>query len=162
MRSKAWAVFARSDAGIESHSMHGCLCVRLFRDCVALCVGSGFATGWSLVQGVLLSVQNDYETEEEARQQTTDCTAIDEWMNEWMNEWMESSLSFLCTSNHKCPIKLAVPCKVRTALQGSDTGTMGCNMYEASKRLPMKWDSTGLRPISDYQFILLTQYRKVL
>jgi hypothetical protein len=29
------------------------VCVRLFCACVVLCVGSGFATGWSPVQGVL-------------------------------------------------------------------------------------------------------------
>jgi hypothetical protein len=32
------------------------LCARLFCVCVVLCVGSGIATGWSLVQGVLTSV----------------------------------------------------------------------------------------------------------
>jgi hypothetical protein len=33
------------DRGFESHSRHGCLCVRLFCVCVVLCVGCGFATG---------------------------------------------------------------------------------------------------------------------
>jgi hypothetical protein len=37
--------------------------------CVALCVGSGLATGRSLDQGVLPSVKNDYEAEEAARAQ---------------------------------------------------------------------------------------------
>jgi hypothetical protein len=46
----------RWDRGIESHSRHGCVCVRLFCVCVGLCVGSGLATGSSLVQGVLPSV----------------------------------------------------------------------------------------------------------
>jgi hypothetical protein len=32
------------------------ICVRLFCVCVVLCVGSGLATGCSLVQGVLLTV----------------------------------------------------------------------------------------------------------
>jgi hypothetical protein len=36
------------DQGFESHLRHGCL-----RACVVLCVGSGLATGWSPVQGVL-------------------------------------------------------------------------------------------------------------
>jgi hypothetical protein len=44
------------DRGFESHSTHGCLCVRLFCVCVVLCVGSGLATGWSPAQGVLSSV----------------------------------------------------------------------------------------------------------
>jgi hypothetical protein len=42
------------DRGFKSHSGHGCLhCVRTFCVCVVLCVGSGLATGWSPVQGVL-------------------------------------------------------------------------------------------------------------
>jgi hypothetical protein len=46
-RSKAWTVFARCNAGFESHLSYGCLCAFI------LCVGSGLATGWSFVQGVL-------------------------------------------------------------------------------------------------------------
>jgi hypothetical protein len=38
------------DLGFESHSRHGCLCTFI------LCVGSGLATGWSPVQGVLPTV----------------------------------------------------------------------------------------------------------
>jgi hypothetical protein len=34
-----------------------CVCMRLFCVCVALCLGRGLATSWSLVQGVLLSVE---------------------------------------------------------------------------------------------------------
>jgi hypothetical protein len=63
---KAWTVFARLDAGIvgsnPTHSMD-VWCMRLFRVCVVLCLGSGLATGWSLVQEVLPSVKNDYGTE---------------------------------------------------------------------------------------------------
>jgi hypothetical protein len=44
------------DRGFESHSRHGCLCVHSFCVCVVLCLGSGLATSWSLVQGVLPSV----------------------------------------------------------------------------------------------------------
>jgi hypothetical protein len=45
------------DRGFESHSRHGCVyCVRLFCVCVVLCVGRGLVTGWSPVQGVLLTV----------------------------------------------------------------------------------------------------------
>jgi hypothetical protein len=39
------------------------VCMRLFCVCVVLCLGSGLATGWSLVEGVLSSVKNDYGTE---------------------------------------------------------------------------------------------------
>jgi hypothetical protein len=58
-RSKAGIVFAHSNAGIvvsNSTQRHECLCVGLFYVCVVLWVGSGLATGWSFVQGVLPSV----------------------------------------------------------------------------------------------------------
>jgi hypothetical protein len=70
--STSHTVCARSDAGIVgSNPTRGMdVCVRLFCVCVVLCVGSGLATGLSLVQGVLPSVyKNDYGTEEEARAQ---------------------------------------------------------------------------------------------
>jgi hypothetical protein len=35
------------------------VCVRSFCVCVVLCVGSGLATGWSLVQGVLPTLYID-------------------------------------------------------------------------------------------------------
>jgi hypothetical protein len=38
-------------------------CMRLFCVYVILSLGSGLATGRSLVQGVVASVKNDYETE---------------------------------------------------------------------------------------------------
>jgi hypothetical protein len=46
-RSKAWTVFARSNAGnVGSNPTQGMdVCVRLFCVCVVLCVGSGLATG---------------------------------------------------------------------------------------------------------------------
>jgi hypothetical protein len=54
-RSKAWTVFARSNAGIVgSNPNQGMdVCVRLFCVWFVLCVGSGLAKGWSPVQGVL-------------------------------------------------------------------------------------------------------------
>jgi hypothetical protein len=56
--SKAWTVFARSNTGIVGSNPTLCtdVFVRLFRLCVVLCVGSGLATGWSLVQGILPTV----------------------------------------------------------------------------------------------------------
>jgi hypothetical protein len=39
------------------------VCMRLFCVCVVLCLGSGLATSWSPVQGVLLSVKIDYGTQ---------------------------------------------------------------------------------------------------
>jgi hypothetical protein len=56
-RSKAWTVFARSNTGIVStNPTQGMdVCVLFF--CVyILCVGSGLATGWSPIQGVLPTV----------------------------------------------------------------------------------------------------------
>jgi hypothetical protein len=57
-RSKAWIVFARSNAGIvgSNPSQDMNVCLRLFCVCVILCVGIGLATGWSPVQGVLPTV----------------------------------------------------------------------------------------------------------
>jgi hypothetical protein len=57
-RPKALTVFARSNAGIVGSNPTQCMnvCVRLFCVCVVLCVGSGLATGWSLVQGILPNV----------------------------------------------------------------------------------------------------------
>jgi hypothetical protein len=56
--SKAWTVFARSNAGIVGSNLTQGMdvCVRLFCVCAVLCVGSGLTTGWSLVQGVLPTV----------------------------------------------------------------------------------------------------------
>jgi hypothetical protein len=57
-RSKAWTVFSHSNTGIVgSNSTQGTdVCLRLFCVCVVLCVGSGLATGWSHIQGVLPTV----------------------------------------------------------------------------------------------------------
>jgi hypothetical protein len=57
-RSKAWTVFARSNAGIlGSNPTQGMdICVCLFCVCVVLHVGSGLAMDWSHVQGVLPTV----------------------------------------------------------------------------------------------------------
>jgi hypothetical protein len=54
-RSKAWTVFANSNTWIvgSNPTLGVDVCMRLFCVCVALCVGSGLATGWSPVQGVL-------------------------------------------------------------------------------------------------------------
>jgi hypothetical protein len=72
-RSKAWTVFARSKAGIVSSNPNQDMdaCVRLFCVRIVLCVGSGFATGWSPVQGVL---------EKRGRAQQR---AVVQLMNEW-------------------------------------------------------------------------------
>jgi hypothetical protein len=57
-RPKAWAIFARSNAGIVvSNLTRGMVvCVREFCVCVVLCVCRGLPTGWSLVQWVLQTV----------------------------------------------------------------------------------------------------------
>jgi hypothetical protein len=57
-RSKAWTVFARSNAGIvgSNPTLGVDVCMRLFCVYVILCVGSGLVTGWSPVQGVVPTV----------------------------------------------------------------------------------------------------------
>jgi hypothetical protein len=56
--SKAWTVFAHSNAGIMGpNPTQGMdICVHLFSVFVVLCVRNGLATGWSLIQGVLPTV----------------------------------------------------------------------------------------------------------
>jgi hypothetical protein len=92
-QSNTWNVFARSDAGIVgSDPTQGMdVCVRLSCVCVVLCVGSGLARGWSPFQGVLPTVQKDYDTEEEA---TAQQTAVKPLMNEWMNELLVFNKKF--------------------------------------------------------------------
>jgi hypothetical protein len=70
-RSKAWTVFSRSVAGIVGlNPTQGMDVWCLYAFILYLCcpvLGSGLATSSSLVQGVVLSVKNDYGTEKEAR-----------------------------------------------------------------------------------------------
>jgi hypothetical protein len=70
-RSEAWTVFARSNTRVlGSNPTRGMdVCVRLFCVCVVLCVGRGLATGWSPIQGVLLSVHNITKLKTAARAQ---------------------------------------------------------------------------------------------
>jgi hypothetical protein len=51
--SKAWNVFARLNTGIVGSNPAKGMDVCVYSVFVLSCVGSGFATGWSLVQGVL-------------------------------------------------------------------------------------------------------------
>jgi hypothetical protein len=57
-RFKAWAVFARLKSGVVRSNLTRDMNVSvfLFFVCVALCMGSGLATSWSLVQWVLPTV----------------------------------------------------------------------------------------------------------
>jgi hypothetical protein len=54
------------DRGFEFYFRHGCLCTFILRLCSPACAGSGLATGWPPVQGVLPTV-NDQETWERPR-----------------------------------------------------------------------------------------------
>jgi hypothetical protein len=78
-RSKAWTVFSRSNAGmVGSNPTQGMdVCVRLFCVCVGLRVGSGLATGWSPVQGVLPIVDRIKKLKKRQRSNKKDCRAID-------------------------------------------------------------------------------------
>jgi hypothetical protein len=54
------------------------VCVRLFGVCAILCVGSGLATGWSLVQRVLPPVKKRLWNWRRGQDPTKDCGAIDD------------------------------------------------------------------------------------
>jgi hypothetical protein len=81
-RSQAWTVFARSNAGIVGsnpiQSMD--VCVRLFCVCVVLRAGSGLATGWSPVQGVLPTVYRITKLKKTAKIQQKDSRAMDRYI----------------------------------------------------------------------------------
>jgi hypothetical protein len=71
-RSKAWTVFARSEAEIEGSNPTQGMDVwymRLFCVLVVLCLSRGLATSWSLVQGVLPPVKWSWNLKAEARAQ---------------------------------------------------------------------------------------------
>jgi hypothetical protein len=78
-RSTAWNVSVRSNTvTVGSNPTQGLdVCVRLFCVCVVLCVYSGLATGWSLVQGVLLTVYMIKKMKANKAKQK----AVDEWMD---------------------------------------------------------------------------------
>jgi hypothetical protein len=76
-RSKAWTIFARSNAGIlGSNPAQGMdVCVRLFCVCVVLCAGSGLTTGWPPVLEVLPTVYRIKKLKS-GQTPTTGCRAI--------------------------------------------------------------------------------------
>jgi hypothetical protein len=84
-RSKAWTVYVRSNAGIVgSNPTQGMnVFVRLFCVCVVLCVGSGLATGWSPVQGVLPTMYRIKKLKKAAKAQYKDCRTIDTCFVGW-------------------------------------------------------------------------------
>jgi hypothetical protein len=55
-QSKAWNVFARSNTGIVGSNPNQGMDVCVYSVFTLPCVDSGFATGWSPVQGVVPSV----------------------------------------------------------------------------------------------------------
>jgi hypothetical protein len=73
--------------------------MRLFCICIVLCIGSGLETGWSLIQGVLSSVQKRLRNWKK-RPGPTKCA--EPLMNEWIS-WYEHVrlLSFLM---HHCSV----------------------------------------------------------
>jgi hypothetical protein len=80
------------------------VCVLLFCVYSVLSIGSGLATRWSLVQEVLPSVKNDYETEEEDRAQQRD---VEPLMSE---KWMILAINWFWYNGEKgYTIKAEVP-----------------------------------------------------
>jgi hypothetical protein len=110
-RSKAWTVFARSNTGIVgSNPTRGMdVCVRLFCVCVVLCVGSGLATGWSPVQGVLQTV---YRTKRvKKRPRSKGCRTIERERERERER--EKSLQYCnakCTYYLKCTTNFTLEC----------------------------------------------------
>jgi hypothetical protein len=82
MNCLSW--FKRCDRGFESHSRHGCLCVRFFCVCSALCgVAALRRADQSSEEYYYLCKKKYYETEEETRAQQR---ALDSLMNECVEE----------------------------------------------------------------------------
>jgi hypothetical protein len=81
--SKAWTVFALSNTGVVDSNPTGDMdvCVRLFCVCVVLRVGSGLATDWCPIQGVLPSVYNIKKLKSD--QGPKGCRAIDKIKIKW-------------------------------------------------------------------------------
>jgi hypothetical protein len=77
-RSEAWYAFTLWNTGIVGSNPTQCMdvCVRFFCVCVVLCVGSGLATGWSPVQGVLLTVYRIKNLKKSGQSPTKGCGAI--------------------------------------------------------------------------------------
>jgi hypothetical protein len=66
-RSKVWAIFIRTGIVPSNPTRFIYVCVRLFYVCVVLCVGRGFATGWSPVKGVLIWIKKLKERPKSSR-----------------------------------------------------------------------------------------------
>jgi hypothetical protein len=62
--------------------------VYVYSVCDVLCEGSGLATDWSPVQGVLPTVRRIRKLKS-GQGSTKDCRAIDWWMDGWMDGWMD-------------------------------------------------------------------------
>jgi hypothetical protein len=71
-RSKAWTLGSWFRIPLKAWMSVCCSFV--------LCPGSGLVTGWSLVQGVLLSVWKRLRNWRKGKGPTKGCRAIDEWM----------------------------------------------------------------------------------
>jgi hypothetical protein len=86
-RSKAITAFSRSNTGIVGSNPTRSMDVwfRLFCVYGVLCVGSGLATDWSVVQGVVTTVYRiTYLTELSPSWEAANCAAIQEILNNFM------------------------------------------------------------------------------
>jgi hypothetical protein len=80
-RSKAWTVFARSNTEIVGSNLtrEMDVCMSLFCLCAVLCAGSGLATGWSPVRGVLPTVYRIKKLKS-SQGPTKGCRAVDRYV----------------------------------------------------------------------------------
>jgi hypothetical protein len=106
-RSKAWTLFVRCNTEIVGSNPSGSMdvCLRLFCVCV-LCVGSGLATDWSPVQGVLPATYRTRKTEKQAKTQQKGCRALEspafcQILIYWHTMDMSLLHIFMCVSEYR-------------------------------------------------------------
>jgi hypothetical protein len=83
---KAWNVFSRLNTGIVSSNPARGIDVCVYSVFVLSCVGSGLATGWSLVRGVLPTVYKCKIMELHKEEAKARYRLERHWMDEWRSQ----------------------------------------------------------------------------